>query len=202
MDLRLSTKKAKEWLEKDPSQVIFEMNALSGNKMTKPDVILDMVKLSNFFIDTNIAKKANKTTVTGVPHLILMDDCHEDSELTENKVIEPDSFEFDEWLCKKYLQTKTRANDKGLDFNLSLNDMRLIMRSKKCAYSEIKFDIDIHKLSLDRVDNSKGYIKGNVVACSEYVNHLKSTIMECDRAKDAMSNKNLKAMLISLSKLL
>lgn len=196
MDIRMETDKGKGWLLKEPDVVIFEMNALSNSPTSKLGIINDMHKMANFLIDTGICKKHDRLTLTGVPFLsMLVKDKEDDNdqEIDENKLM------FDEWLCKKYLQTKENASKRGIKFSLSLNDLRLIMRSKRCKYSGILFDKELHKLSLDRIDCKKGYTKDNVVACSEYVNKLKSIIMESPEATKSLPKENIKKLLISLS---
>lgn len=70
---------------------------------------------------------------------------------------------------------KKRASQKGLDFNIEPSD---IIFTGYCPITGEKLDIGTNKLdtsiSLDRVDNSKGYIKGNVVAISRWANLRKS----------------------------
>lgn len=77
----------------------------------------------------------------------------------------------------KYLWdiAKKRAKKNGLAFDIEPED---IVFTGHCPISGIKIDIATNKLdtsmSLDRVDNTKGYIKGNVVAISRWANLRKS----------------------------
>lgn len=77
----------------------------------------------------------------------------------------------------KYLfnLAKKRAFRKGLEFNIELSDLSL---PEVCPYLNIKLDhfsenFDVH-FSIDRIDNSKGYIKGNVEVISQRANRLKN----------------------------
>ena len=79
---------------------------------------------------------------------------------------------------------RIRAQKRGIEFNL---DKQYIMdlyneQDGRCYYSGVKMNImksnednfhDPMKMSLDCVDHSKGYVKGNVVWCAYCVNALK-----------------------------
>lgn len=45
----------------------------------------------------------------------------------------------------------------------------------KCYYSGISFSKD-YRPSVDRIDSSKGYIKGNIVICEDKINVMKSNL--------------------------
>ena len=80
---------------------------------------------------------------------------------------------------------RVRAEKRGIEFNL---DKQYIMdlyneQDGKCYYSGVKMNImksnednfhDPMKMSLDCVDHSKGYIKGNVHWVSNKANVLKN----------------------------
>lgn len=71
---------------------------------------------------------------------------------------------------------KTRAKQKGLDFNLELSD---IIIPNFCPVLGISIIIGGDKLSnnsptLDRIDSTKGYVKGNIEVISWRANFLKS----------------------------
>jgi hypothetical protein len=93
------------------------------------------------------------------------------------------------------MTSRKRAKDKGLDFNLEESD---IMVPKKCPLLGIDIRFDGTKNnrdsspSLDRIDSSKGYIKGNVWIISYRANRIKNnaTIEEIE-----MIAKNLKKMI-------
>lgn len=81
---------------------------------------------------------------------------------------------------KKMLRrAKGRAKDKGLDFDLSVED---VVIPKFCPILGI--ELKMHKgrsggnpnsPALDRVDNNKGYVKGNVMVMSHLANMMKSS---------------------------
>lgn len=84
----------------------------------------------------------------------------------------------DKW-CKKLLrQTSKRAKKTGMDFNITLEDIKKLWdkNGNKCALTGIYFE-EIQKAyikkqpyipSLDRINSQKGYIRGNVriVCCA------------------------------------
>jgi len=81
---------------------------------------------------------------------------------------------------KKMLRrAKQRAKDKGIEFNLTLDDVDI---PTNCPILGI--ELKMHKgrsggnpnsPALDRVDNDKGYVKGNVMVMSHLANMMKSS---------------------------
>ena len=80
---------------------------------------------------------------------------------------------------EKYIlqNAKARAKKKGWDFNLKEED---ILIPERCPVLGIPLELVAakgtrdNKPSLDRIDSSKGYIKGNVQVISWRANHLKT----------------------------
>lgn len=73
-----------------------------------------------------------------------------------------------------FVLAKRRAKKKKLDFDLCLED---IVLPEKCPYLNIELGMDLEldaRYSVDRIDNSKGYIKGNVEVISYRANRLKN----------------------------
>ena len=76
------------------------------------------------------------------------------------------------------IRSRARAKKLGLEFNISIEDIQLL---KYCPILNVKLDYLIKKLnnnnaaSLDRIDNSKGYVKGNVWVISFQANRMKNT---------------------------
>lgn len=70
---------------------------------------------------------------------------------------------------------KQRAINKNLDFNIDISD---IVFPEKCPLLNIPMSIDSDNkdfsYSLDRIDSSKGYIKGNVWVISFKANRIKA----------------------------
>ena len=81
--------------------------------------------------------------------------------------------------AKRRQATKRSAKKRGLDFNLTKVDIARLLLSEKCHYTGISFKKEGPcMMTLDRVDNGKGYIKGNVVPCCGFVNHIKNLTLE------------------------
>lgn len=79
---------------------------------------------------------------------------------------------------KKYLlrSAKQRAKARGLEFNIDLSDIEL---PTICPLLGIPLKVSSNKAtdnsySLDRIDSSKGYVKGNVWVISRRANTLKN----------------------------
>lgn len=70
-------------------------------------------------------------------------------------------------------RAKFRSRKHGLEFNLERSD---IIIPEYCPVLGIKIDFSDIKSSpsLDRIDNTKGYIKGNICVISNHANRLKN----------------------------
>jgi len=86
------------------------------------------------------------------------------------------------WTAKVSKVAKTKGFDITKDYLLML----LKKQNNKCAISEINLIHDIGKpetVSIDRIDSSKGYIKGNVQLVCQFINYAKHDYSqeECKR---------------------
>lgn len=74
------------------------------------------------------------------------------------------------------VRTKARAKIKGRDFSLSINDIEL---TDTCPYLGIKLiyhgSLSKGSASIDRIDNSKGYVPGNIMMISYLANTMKNS---------------------------
>lgn len=71
-------------------------------------------------------------------------------------------------------RAKRRAEEKNLEFNLEITDINI---PERCPVFNKEFIIGSNNNfspSLDRIDNTKGYIKGNVQVISRKANTIKS----------------------------
>ena len=94
---------------------------------------------------------------------------------------------------KLYTGAKAGAKKRGLEFTISLND--LLPFPKKCPVLGIELRQglkvnDPNSWSIDRIDNTKGYIPGNVAIISRRANMLKSnaTIAESKAISEWLDN--------------
>tara|TARA_R110001606_G_scaffold385158_1_gene548522 strand:- start:18097 stop:18456 length:360 start_codon:yes stop_codon:yes gene_type:complete len=85
-------------------------------------------------------------------------------------------------IARRYLSKSTNCKDSGIEFLLSFVEFKRIMTTKLCRYTGIELVQGIGRsteasyCTVDRVDNSKGYIKGNVVACCYAYNQFKAVL--------------------------
>ena len=80
-------------------------------------------------------------------------------------------------VARKMLKIYQSANDRNLEYDLSFKTVQRLMSYKKCYYTGVEFKEDgLLGRSFDRVDSSKGYIEGNVVACTVDINQKKSNL--------------------------
>jgi hypothetical protein len=80
-------------------------------------------------------------------------------------------------VAKKMLKIYQSASDRNLEFNLTLESVRKLLSYPTCYYTNKKFEDDgLNSRSFDRVDSAKGYVEGNVVACTVDINGKKSNL--------------------------
>ena len=70
---------------------------------------------------------------------------------------------------KAYRQLKSNARKRNLLFKISEEDCKILL-AKPCYLCGTQYDVPI---SLDRIDNKKGYILGNVKPCCKICNKMK-----------------------------
>lgn len=81
------------------------------------------------------------------------------------------------WAKRMINKTAQRANDAGLDFDIEVDDL---IFPRFCPYlnTELTYVLGQGQLptnaSIDRVDSTKGYVKGNVQIISRLANTMKS----------------------------
>lgn len=90
---------------------------------------------------------------------------------------------------KMFARAKSRALAKNLEFNLELEDIQI---PKICPIMGIHIEAQVGKSgaykespSLDRIDNTKGYIKGNVWVISQLANAMKGAATPDEMVKFA-----------------
>jgi len=76
-----------------------------------------------------------------------------------------------------WYRSKENAKKKGLEFNLDLEDITI---PEKCPYLKVELKTEFNRrnlsdyYSIDRIDSSKGYVKGNVQVISRLANTMKN----------------------------
>ena len=81
-------------------------------------------------------------------------------------------------IARRFVSKHDNAKRNGWEFELSFTEFKKLMNKKKCEYSGLVLtETDgTNKRTIDRIDNSKGYIKGNVRVVAECVNLYKATL--------------------------
>lgn len=80
-------------------------------------------------------------------------------------------------VAKKLISISSSAGDRGIEFDLSFKKMKQLMEQQKCFYTGVVFeDKGVFARSIDRVDNDRGYVDDNVVACTIFINGKKKDL--------------------------
>lgn len=80
-------------------------------------------------------------------------------------------------VAKKLVNIHSSAQSRNLEFNLTFEYVKKLLEYTTCFYTNVQFTEDgPHARSFDRVDNDKGYIIGNVVACTVDINGKKNNL--------------------------
>tara|TARA_R110000851_G_scaffold310650_1_gene470540 strand:+ start:150 stop:719 length:570 start_codon:yes stop_codon:yes gene_type:complete len=101
----------------------------------------------------------------------------------EVEVITPvaECSDFEGYIATKYLNIRGSAKSREKDFNLTLADIRRLLKRKTCHYTGLAIGLSVSgvhplQLTFDRRDPTLGYVKGNVVVCSHAANQFKNKI--------------------------
>lgn len=78
-------------------------------------------------------------------------------------------------LKERYNYKKINARKRNIKFDLSFENFVIVMSQPTCFYTGIPYK-SAKEISLERVDNSKGYVEDNVVSCNGYINMLKGDL--------------------------
>lgn len=90
------------------------------------------------------------------------------------------NFELEAILTKR-LNILKSANKRGLEFNLTDANIRALLNQKTCYYTGVVFyenDDPMNARTFERIDDKKGYVKGNVVAVTLKANRIKNIVLE------------------------
>ena len=86
-------------------------------------------------------------------------------------------------IAKRLISLYNSAHSRNIDFDLSFNTVKKILNSKKCYFTGVALNTitaDKNQLTFDRIDNERGYINNNVVACSKEFNEKKANLTISD----------------------
>lgn len=100
----------------------------------------------------------------------------------------------DSALAGLYLYKLESCKERLIPWELSLSDMRRIIKRTKCYYSGLNIERDgksRNRMTLDRIDSSKGYTKENTVPCCFWVNQLKCELFENPSSRYLTDKKTL-----------
>lgn len=80
-------------------------------------------------------------------------------------------------VAKKLVNIHSSAQSRNLEFNLTFECVKKLLEYTTCFYTNVTFTEDgSNARSFDRVDNEKGYVVGNVVACTVDINGKKNNL--------------------------
>lgn len=198
MNITLKTERATKLLDKTNEELISAVNSLMEERqLTDVEYIEDVKAIHKFILDYELGL-ADTTRVLhhGVPFLIYKQLYNALVDYNKPIAKNPICDDFDTYVAMKYVQTKISAANRGIVFTLTLAQMTRLLKRKKCHYTGILFN-EIHSLSLDRVDNTLGYVQGNVVPCSKVVNRLKEHLTENKVVCETMTTKEIVKMMKS-----
>jgi hypothetical protein len=88
-------------------------------------------------------------------------------------------------LARRYINTAQSAEDRKIEFTLTFTEFKKCLARTVCPYSGVQMNSEEghpHQKTIDRIDASKGYISGNVIACARYMN-IKKVNLTTDEMK-------------------
>jgi hypothetical protein len=92
-------------------------------------------------------------------------------------------------IAKKYNQLRMSAEQRNLEFKLTPYNVKMLLEETHCQYTGTEFargDPMTHR-SIERVDNNKGYVPGNVIPVTMFANKLRSD-HEIDRLEEILKS--------------
>jgi hypothetical protein len=79
-------------------------------------------------------------------------------------------------VARKMINLQQSATSRNLEYNLTFETTKRLMSYTRCYYTNVEFNDTTNIFSIDRVDPKKGYVEGNVVACTVEINSKKSNL--------------------------
>jgi len=100
-------------------------------------------------------------------------------------------------VARKLVSICNSAASRDLDFNLTFRTVKRLLTQEKCYFTGEEFVEDLNvdnSRTFDRLDNNKGYVEGNVVACTRRINESKGNLTIQD-LKDIMKGLKKKKLI-------
>jgi hypothetical protein len=92
---------------------------------------------------------------------------------------------------QKLAQTRESANNRRYVCTITLDNVKLLMAETHCQYTGVQFSDDPRQnQTFERVDNSMGYVPGNVIPVTLHVNNLKGSLSLVELKKRANNWQN------------
>lgn len=79
-------------------------------------------------------------------------------------------------VARKMINLQQSATSRNLEYNLTFETTKRLMSYTRCYYTNVEFNDTTNIFSIDRVDPKKGYVEGNVVACTVEINSKKANL--------------------------
>lgn len=186
--LILLTAKAKSWMTWPEADLVAQINGCLNATTLKDDLKADIKSLHQFYLNMGHHVDDGSVTRLGVGKLVA-------KEVT-TEWLEGGDGDFEALVAGKYLQVKRSAMTRKIQFSLTLKDVRKLLKQKYCKYTGIEMGgTKEYRLTFDRIDNTKGYVPGNVVACTEIANKMKNHLTEFPAVQDALHPGEIAKML-------
>ena len=166
-------------------QGLFTIDQQEDSAEAKQVIVTKLVRdkyLKHISIDRGIA--TYKITESGKERLKVLNNSVPKHNPVENKSIDNTSNKPSlESVLSKRLHILKSANSRGLEFNLTDANIRKLLNTKVCYYTGVTFNENNDPLNIrtfERVDDTKGYVQGNVVVVTLRANRIKNLLVEQD----------------------
>lgn len=147
-----------------------------GSNKPKDEFVSNIVQYTRDGIEKTFTKRCKKCRDI----MKKIDDKRSDREREDTRTYadRPKTYSF--YLCHRYSDYKQKDHEKGrtdrsVFTKLLSRDLAYKLMSSNCSYCGVGASNDT-PIGLDRLDNSKGHILGNVVPCCETCNMMKGTL--------------------------
>lgn len=110
-------------------------------------------------------------------------------------------------LAKQYQSKADNAKSRGISFTLSFNEYKRLKSAKRCKLTGIELsngdggNIKANHLTIDRIDCSKGYELGNVIAVCHAANSFKAILEDPSTIITPKMAKRIVQLVIDVQKL-